>query len=83
MKRDIKDIRELNIENLDKVSGGLTEEEEEGIREMIRHCQENHVDFYELVKALSKTLEENGVCELWSYEKLNFLIQEIFRLSLK
>ena len=83
MKREVKDIRELNIENLGTVSGGLTEEEEEGIREMIRHCQEYNVDFYELVKALSKALEENGENELWSYDKLNFLVQEIFRLSLK
>ena len=67
---------ELNIEALDEVCGGLTEQEKDDIRFMIRECKKSKVDPVELMTTFAKVLAEYGDNDLWTQEKQNFLILE-------
>ena len=76
MKNEVKETMELNIEALDEVCGGLTEQEKDDIRFMIRECKKNKVDPVELMTTFAKVLAEYGDNDLWTQEKQNFLILE-------
>ncbi|MBE7069454.1 MAG: hypothetical protein E7386_03020 [Ruminococcaceae bacterium] len=77
MKNEVMGMKEVDINELDVVSGGvLTEEEKEDIRFTIRECKKNHVDPVELIKTLSDVLAQYGDNEFWNQDKLCFLITE-------
>ena len=76
MKNEVKETMELNIEALDAVCGGLTEQEKDDIRFMIRECKKNKVDPVELMTTFAKVLAEYGDNDLWTQEKQNFLSLE-------
>lgn len=76
MKNEVKETMELNIEALDEVCGGLTEQEKDDIRFMIREWKKNKTDPVELFTVFANLLKEYGDNELWTHEKQNFMMLE-------
>ena len=76
MKNEVKGIKELNIDELDNVAGGLTEEEKDDIRFMIRECKKSNVDPVELFTTFFNILAEYGDTELLTKEMVTFMIFE-------
>jgi len=76
VKNEVKEIMELNIEALDEVCGGLTEQEKDDIRFMIREWKKNKIDPVELFTVFANLLKEYGDNELLTQEKQNFMLLE-------
>lgn len=76
MKNEVKETMELNIEALDEVCGGLTEQEKDDIRFMIREWKKNKTDPVELFTVFANLLKEYGDNELWTQEKQSFMMLE-------